>query len=122
MTAGSSCGEEREGGGVVTKADLIDEVTKYATMKKKDVTDLVEAEFNVMTDALKRHEKVQIVGFGTFEPRRRKARVGRDPADSGRDSDPRLVVAQLPSWEAAEGETQRAEGVSVASSRPSAPR
>jgi DNA-binding protein HU-beta len=79
MTAGSSCGEEREGGGVVTKADLIDEVTKYSTMKKKDVTDLVEAVFNVMTDALKRHEKVQIVGFGTFEPRRRKARVGRDP-------------------------------------------
>ena len=79
LTAWPSYGEEREGGGVVTKADLIDEVTKHSTMKKKDVTDLVEAVFNVMTGALKRHEKVQIVGFGTFEPRQRKARVGRDP-------------------------------------------
>jgi nucleoid DNA-binding protein len=64
---------------VVTKADLIDEVTKLVEMRKKDVADVVEAVFDTMTAALKRHEKVQIVGFGTFEPRRRKARIGRDP-------------------------------------------
>jgi nucleoid DNA-binding protein len=64
---------------VVTKADLIDEVTKLVEMRKKDVADVVEAAFDTMTAGLKRHEKVQIVGFGTFEPRRRKARIGRDP-------------------------------------------
>jgi DNA-binding protein HU-beta len=63
----------------VTKADLIDDVTQATGLKKKDVTNVVEAVFSTMTGQLKRHEKVQIVGFGTFEPRRRKARVGRDP-------------------------------------------
>ncbi|UCC68507.1 MAG: HU family DNA-binding protein [Armatimonadota bacterium] len=63
----------------MTKAELIDEVTEATRLKKKDVTNVVEAVFSTMTAQLKRHQKVQIVGFGTFEPRRRKARVGRDP-------------------------------------------
>ncbi len=63
----------------MTKAELIDEVTEATRLKKKDVTNVVEAVFSTMTAHLKKHQKVQIVGFGTFEPRRRKARVGRDP-------------------------------------------
>ncbi len=64
---------------MVTKADLIDEVSEATGLRKKDVTSVVEAAFAAMMGALRRHEKVQIVGFGTFEPRRRKARIGRDP-------------------------------------------
>jgi len=63
----------------VTKADLIDAVTEQTQLKKKDVTMVVEAAFAAMAGALKAHEKVQIVGFGSFEPRQRRARVGRDP-------------------------------------------
>lgn len=63
----------------MTKADLIDEVSEATGLRKKDVTSVVEAAFAAMMGALRRHEKVQIVGFGTFEPRRRKARIGRDP-------------------------------------------
>jgi len=63
----------------VTKADLIDEVADATGLTKKEVTNIVEAVFDQMTDTLRKHEKVQIVGFGTFEPRRRKARMGRDP-------------------------------------------
>lgn len=63
----------------MTKAELIDDVTEATGLKKKDVTNVVEAVFRTMTAQLKKHQKVQIVGFGTFEPRRRKARVGRDP-------------------------------------------
>jgi len=63
----------------VTKAGLIDEVTEATGLKKKDVANVVEAAFDAMAAELKRHRKVQIVGFGTFEPRRRKARAGRDP-------------------------------------------
>lgn len=63
----------------MTKAELIDEVTEATGLKKKDVTNVVEAVFGAMAGQLKKHEKVQIVGFGTFEARRRKARVGRDP-------------------------------------------
>jgi DNA-binding protein HU-beta len=63
----------------VTKAEVIDEVTKVTGLKKKDVTNVVEAVFQAITAQLKKHHKVQIVGFGTFEPRRRRARIGRDP-------------------------------------------
>ncbi len=63
----------------MTKADLIDAITEETGLRKKDVTGVVEAAFASMAGALKKHEKVQIVGFGTFEPKKRKARVGRDP-------------------------------------------
>ncbi len=63
----------------MTKADLIDAVTELTELKKKDVTTVVEAVFGTMASALTNHEKVQIVGFGSFEPRKRNARVGRDP-------------------------------------------
>ncbi len=63
----------------MTKADLIDEVVRVTGLRKKEVAGVVEAVFDSMTAALRKHQKVQIVGFGTFEPRRRKARLGRDP-------------------------------------------
>ncbi len=63
----------------MTKADLIDVVTESTELRKKDVTAVVEAVFGAMAAALAHHEKVQIVGFGSFGPRQRKARVGRDP-------------------------------------------
>ena len=63
----------------MTKADLIDEVARQVGMTKKEVTAVVESTFAVMSAALRKHEKLQIVGFGTFEPRRRNARSGRDP-------------------------------------------
>lgn len=63
----------------MTKAELIDAVTEETGLKKKDVTSAVEAMFDSLASALKKHEKVQLVGFGTFEARRRKARVGRNP-------------------------------------------
>ena len=61
------------------KADIIDEVVNQTGLKKRDVTDVIETALLTMTLALRKHEKVQIVGFGTFEPRRRKARLGRNP-------------------------------------------
>lgn len=63
----------------MTKAELIDRVAEATGMKKKDAASTVEAVFNAMVSTLKKHEKVQISGFGTFEARRRKARLGRDP-------------------------------------------
>jgi DNA-binding protein HU-beta len=63
----------------LTKAELIDQVTMQSGLKKKDVTVVVESVFGAISARLKEHEKVQIVGFGTFEPRRRRARIGRDP-------------------------------------------
>jgi DNA-binding protein HU-beta len=63
----------------VTKAELIDELAEQTGVKKKELVEIVEVLFETITAKLKKHEKVQISGFGTFEPRRRKARIGRNP-------------------------------------------
>jgi len=63
----------------LTKAELIDEVAERTGISKKETSGIIEAVFAAITGKLRKHEKVQISGFGTFEPRRRKARVGRNP-------------------------------------------
>lgn len=63
----------------MTKAELIDEVAERTGASKKETTWIIDAMFGAIAAKLKKHEKVQISGFGTFEPRRRKARVGRNP-------------------------------------------
>ncbi|MGE5417570.1 MAG: HU family DNA-binding protein [Acidobacteriota bacterium] len=63
----------------MNKTDLINEVAGKATMTKKDVEKVIGALFGSIEDALKAGDKVQLVGFGTFEVRQRKARTGRNP-------------------------------------------
>ncbi|HHV15039.1 MAG TPA: HU family DNA-binding protein [Gelria sp.] len=48
-------------------------------MTKKDAEQVINAFFAVVQDALKGGDKVQLIGFGTFETRDRKARKGRNP-------------------------------------------
>ena len=63
----------------MTKKELADEVAKSAKLKKKDAEAAVEATLDGITKALKKGQKVQLVGFGTFEVRKRKARTGINP-------------------------------------------
>lgn len=63
----------------MTKAQLIDAVAKKTGFKKKDAEAAVSAAFDAMTEALTEGEKVQIVGFGTFEVKERAARKGINP-------------------------------------------
>jgi len=63
----------------LTKAELIDAVAELTGARKKETIDIVEATFGAIASTLRKHERVQISGFGTFEPRRRRARVGRNP-------------------------------------------
>ena len=63
----------------MTKADLIAQVTKKAGLTSKAAKDAVNAVFNLVTDALKRNEKVVVTGFGTFMVRKRAQRKGRNP-------------------------------------------
>jgi len=64
----------------VNKSELVDLVAEKAEMSKKDSEKAVKAVFESITDGLVRGEKVQLVGFGTFEVRQRKEREGRNPA------------------------------------------
>lgn len=63
----------------MTKADLIAQVTKKAGLTSKASKDAVNSVFGLITDALKRNEKVVVTGFGTFMVRKRAQRKGRNP-------------------------------------------
>ncbi|MBX6352660.1 MAG: HU family DNA-binding protein [Thermoflavifilum sp.] len=63
----------------MNKNDLISKVAEATGLKKKDAEAAVNAVFGAIEDALKSGDKVQIIGFGTFETRKRAARSGRNP-------------------------------------------
>ena len=65
----------------MTKAELIDGIAEKLSVKKKDVTPIVEEIFNSIEGALARGEKCTFVGFGVFEVKDRAAREGRNPQD-----------------------------------------
>lgn len=66
----------------MTKADLVSAVAKSVEdLTKKRAADVVDALFDSIQEAMVKGEKVQIVGFGTFEVQERAARKGRNPQD-----------------------------------------
>src|SRR3954463_9564106 len=69
-------GQER---GVMTKADLIDEVSRLAELTRKDSEVIVETIFDSVVRSLRAGDKIEIRGFGIFRTRQRKPRVGRNP-------------------------------------------
>ena len=63
----------------MNKAELINAVAAAADVSKKDTEAVITAAVDTITAALKEGEKVQLVGFGSFEVKKRAARTGRNP-------------------------------------------
>ena len=63
----------------MNKAELVSALAAKAGLTKKDADKALAAFVEVVTDALKAGEKVQIVGFGTFDVKDRPARTARNP-------------------------------------------
>ena len=63
----------------MNKTELIAAVAEKTAMSKKDSEKAVSALFEAVTEALAKGEKVQLVGFGTFEVKERAAHMGRNP-------------------------------------------
>lgn len=63
----------------MNKSELIAAVAEQAGLSKKDAEKAVNAVVSAVTDALVEGDKVQLVGFGTFEVRTREARTGKNP-------------------------------------------
>ncbi|MFE4036237.1 MULTISPECIES: HU family DNA-binding protein [Priestia] len=61
------------------KAELIEAVASKSELTKQEAKKAVEALFETITTTLAKGEKVQLVGFGTFEVRERAERTGRNP-------------------------------------------
>lgn len=63
----------------MNKSELVDAIAKETGLSKKDSDAAVKAFVDTVTKALKKKDKVQLVGFGTFETVKRAARNGKNP-------------------------------------------
>lgn len=63
----------------MNKTELVATVAEQADISKKDAEKALKAFVDVVTEEMKKGEKVQLVGFGTFEVSERAAREGRNP-------------------------------------------
>lgn len=63
----------------MNKAELINAATEKAGLSKKDTETAINAAIDVITEALTKGDKVQLVGFGAFEVKARAERIGRNP-------------------------------------------
>jgi integration host factor subunit beta len=63
----------------MTKADLIEEVSRLAELTRKDSEIIVETIFDSVVRSLRSGDKIEIRGFGSFRTRQRKPRTGRNP-------------------------------------------
>ena len=76
----------------MTKADLIEEVSRVVEMTRKDSEVIVEAIFDSVVRSLRGGDKIEIRGFGSFRTRQRQARIGRNPKTGDRvDVPPKQV-------------------------------
>ncbi len=68
----------------MTKAELIEEVSRVVEMSRKDSEVIVETIFDSVVRALRTGEKIEIRGFGSFRTRQRQPRIGRNPKTGAR--------------------------------------
>src|SRR5258706_12997598 len=68
----------------MTKADLIEEVSKLADVNKREGEIIVETIFDSVVRSLRAGDKIEIRGFGSFRTRQRKPRAGRNPKTAER--------------------------------------
>lgn len=63
----------------MNKAELINAIANETGLSKKDTEATINSFVNVVSTALENKDKVQLIGFGTFETRERAARTGKNP-------------------------------------------
>ena len=65
----------------MNKTELIEAIANETGVAKKDIDATLKSFINVVSDTLQKKDKVQLIGFGTFETAERAARTGRNPAN-----------------------------------------
>ncbi len=63
----------------MNKEELVKEVSQQAKVSQKATADVIAATLDTIEKTLAKGDRVTLVGFGTFEPRKRAARTGRNP-------------------------------------------
>ncbi len=72
----------------MTKAELVEEVARTAELTKKHAELIVNTVFESIVQSLRKGEKIELRGFGSFRIRRRGARIGRNPKTGDRGEVP----------------------------------
>ncbi len=105
----------------MTKAELVEEVSRVSDLTKKHSEVIVDTVFKSIIDALQRGEKIELRGFGSFRLRRREPRKGRNPKTGDRvDVPPKKVPYFKPGKELKEL-INRSEGAEDANAAPDVP-
>lgn len=81
----------------MTKPELVSAMSEKTGVSKKDAAASVDAFVEIISDVLKHGDKLQLVGFGTFEVSERAARTGRNP-QTGEDI--KIPAAKIPKFKA----------------------
>ncbi|MCM1365393.1 MAG: HU family DNA-binding protein [Faecalibacterium sp.] len=81
----------------MNKTELVNAVAEKAELSKKDAEKAVAAVFSAVEDALVAGDKVQLIGFGTFEVKERAARTGHNPQTGEKIE---IAAAKIPSFKA----------------------
>ncbi len=84
----------------MTKADLVGKIADGAGITKKQADAALGAMIDAIKGALKKGDSVQIIGFGTFEVRKRAARTGRNPRSGAAI---KIKAAKVPAFRAGTG-------------------
>jgi DNA-binding protein HU-beta len=84
----------------MNKSDLVEHVVSVTGISKKDSEKAVSAVFDGIARALANGDRVQLVGFGTFEVRQRQAREGRNPSTGEKIT---IAASKAPAFKAGKG-------------------
>jgi DNA-binding protein HU-beta len=85
---------------VVTKSDLVEVAAKAGNVSKAAAGEAVNAVFDAIVNNVAKGKRVTVVGFGTFLPRKRKARAGRSPVNG---KEIRIDAKTIPAFAAGQG-------------------
>lgn len=94
---------------VVTKSDLVQVAAKAGNLSKAAAGDAVNAVFDAIIENVAKGKRVTLVGFGTFLPRKRKARAGRSPING---KEIKIHAKTLPAFAAGQGFKEKVEKTS----------
>jgi len=102
-------------GGSMTKAELVEEVSRVSDLTKKHSEVIVDTVFRSIIEALHRGEKIELRGFGSFRLRKREPRKGRNPKTGDKvDVPPKKVPYFKPGKELKELINREAEAAESA--------
>ena len=94
---------------LMNKSELVASVAEKSAKTKKDAETILNAFVETVEEALVKGDRVQLIGFGTFESRQRKARTGRNPRKPGEVFD--IAASKAPVFKAGKALKDAVNGV-----------